>query len=285
LIDEGARDKRLLVVETEFASTLRVLGRDGNTLSQLLRHAWDDGLLRSMTKNSPVVATDAHVSIIGHITRDELDRDLDLTETANGFANRFLWVWIKRARVLPEGGNLESIDFAGLITGLRAAVNFASRAGELKRDPEATALWRLVYPALSDGKPGLRGAVTSRAEAQVTRLALIYALLDCEPVIRRVHLEAALALWGFCDASCRMVFGDTLGDPIADEILIALREEPAGLMRTQIRDLFLRHSRPGAIARALRLLEGQGLARSERVETGGRPGEKWVAARDPSHAT
>ena len=32
LVDEGVEDKRLLVIESEYALTLRVLGRDGNTL-------------------------------------------------------------------------------------------------------------------------------------------------------------------------------------------------------------------------------------------------------------
>ena len=40
-----------------------------------------------MTK-SPAKATDAHISVIGHITTDELRRSLTRTEAANGFANR-----------------------------------------------------------------------------------------------------------------------------------------------------------------------------------------------------
>ena len=79
MVDGGVEDKRLLVVETEFASTLRVQGREANTLSATLRNAWDNGNLRILTKNSPAVATDAHVSVIGHITADELRRYLDST--------------------------------------------------------------------------------------------------------------------------------------------------------------------------------------------------------------
>ena len=75
--DSGISDKRLLVFESELASTLRVLGRDGNTLSAIVRQAWDTGNLRTLTKNSPAKATDAHISLIGHITKDELRRYLD----------------------------------------------------------------------------------------------------------------------------------------------------------------------------------------------------------------
>jgi len=80
--DHGVEDKRLHVVESEFASTLRVLGRDGNTLSALIRLAWDGQILRAMTKNAPAMATGPHISLIGHITKDELRRDLDRIEAA-----------------------------------------------------------------------------------------------------------------------------------------------------------------------------------------------------------
>ena len=49
---EGVTDKRLLVVEQEFARTIRVMGREGNPLSAVMRQAWDSGNLNTMTKNS-----------------------------------------------------------------------------------------------------------------------------------------------------------------------------------------------------------------------------------------
>lgn len=39
--DSGVADKRLLVVEPEFAAVLKVARREGNTLSSVLRKAWD----------------------------------------------------------------------------------------------------------------------------------------------------------------------------------------------------------------------------------------------------
>jgi hypothetical protein len=56
-IDEGVTDTRLLVVENEFASVLRMTERPGNTLSAILRDAWDARTLQSMTKGSPARAT------------------------------------------------------------------------------------------------------------------------------------------------------------------------------------------------------------------------------------
>ena len=52
VVDRGVTDKRLLVVETGFASVLRMLQRDGNTLSALIRQAWEVGNLYSMVEQS-----------------------------------------------------------------------------------------------------------------------------------------------------------------------------------------------------------------------------------------
>ena len=69
-------DKRLLVYEPEFASVLKVMARDSNTLSAQIRQAWDSGDLRTMVKNNPAVASGTHISILGHITKEELLRYL-----------------------------------------------------------------------------------------------------------------------------------------------------------------------------------------------------------------
>jgi hypothetical protein len=277
VVDPGAVDKRLLVLEPELASTLRVMGREGNNLSAVVRQAWDTGTLRVLTRKDPIQATDAHISVVGHITRDELVRYLDSTEAGNGFANRFLWVCVRRAQLLPEGGALREEVLAPLEARLAEAVRFAAEERPMGRDEEARALWREVYPRLSEGKPGLLGAVTSRAEAQVTRLSLVYALLDACREVRRPHLEAALALWRYCEESARFIFGESLGDPLADELLRALRANPQGLTRTEIAELFGRHKRGERVSAALAGLAERGLARMVRQETGGRPSERWLA--------
>ncbi len=59
LFDAGVEDKRCLVSAPEFVSVLEVMGRDGNTLSAVVRDAWDGGNLNVMTKNNAVRATNA----------------------------------------------------------------------------------------------------------------------------------------------------------------------------------------------------------------------------------
>jgi hypothetical protein len=273
--DPGVSDKRVLLIEAEFSSPLRVMEREGNTLSAVLRDAWDTGTLRTLTKNSPARATGACISIIGHITKNELLRNLTSTETANGFANRILWLCARRSKVLPEGGHIEDVNLSPIVAQLKQAVNFGQSAGELKRDEAARRAWCAVYEQLSEGKPGLLGSVTSRAEAQVVRLSLLYALLDCSPIIRAEHLEAALAVWDYCEASAKYVFGDALGDPVADAILAALTATTEGLTRTDIAGLFGRNKSAREIDGALAAIEGMGRANRQTEKTGGRPVERW----------
>ncbi len=277
VVDEGVSDKRLLVFESEFASTLRVAQRPGNTLSPTIREAWDRGDLRTLTKNSPARATDAHISIIGHVTRQELLRYLTMTEKANGFGNRFLWCCVRRSNVLPEGGRSHEVDFGLEIRGLVEAIEAARQTGEVRRDDEAKEIWAQVYPALSAAKPGLLGSVISRAEAQTMRLACLYALLDRSAIVRAEHLLAALALWEYCERSAHWIFGDALGDPVADEILSNLRNSPEGLTKTEISQLFGRHRKKDELGRALCELQRAGLATAEKEEGVGRSAERWKA--------
>ncbi len=279
--DPGVPDKRLLVVEGEFASMLKVMSRQGNTLSPVVRQAWDcPSVLQSLTKNSPAKASNPHISIIGHITRDELRRRLDSTEAGNGFGNRFLWVCARRSKLLPLGGHVPEPTLSELRGYVLERVLFARTVGEMQFDQAALQQWYKVYPSLSEGKPGLLGAVTGRAEAHVRRLSMLYALMDQTNVITDQALKASLALWGYCERSAQYIFGDALGNTTADSILGKLRQSPAGMTRTDIRDHFARNKTTTEIDQALQLLVNNSLVYPTKVDTGGRPGERWFAIPD-----
>jgi hypothetical protein len=248
--DPGVSDKRLLIVEPEYERALSVMKRDGSTLSAVVRDGWDRGDLSSLTKNYPARATGAHISIIGHITTEELRATLDRVSMANGSANRVLWLMVRRSRVLPFGGSLdeETITDLGRRTGAMIA---AHKVGRVTMSADAKEEWRLVYPDLSAGRSGLLGAITNRAEAQVIRLALLYALLDGGGEIKSGHLRAALALWEYAETSAEYIWSDCLGNPVADEILRVLRSAgAAGKARSEIRDHFGRNRSADEIGRA-----------------------------------
>jgi hypothetical protein len=279
VLDEGVEDKRLLVLEAELAGVLKVMSREGNTLSPIIRQAWDDGALQTLTKNSPMKATAAHVCIIGHITKAELLRHLTDTEAANGFANRFIWLLVKRSKALPFGGEWFKVDVASLVRRLSSALEFGSVPVEATWGDDARDIWARVYGPLSEGKQGLFGAVVGRGEAQVMRLAALYAVMNKSHEIESEHLLAALALWDYAEQSARYVFADATGDPVADQILEALRASgKKGMTKTEISHLLGRNRSAARIDRALILLLSTGRARRKTQRTGGRQAEKWFAA-------
>ncbi len=136
VIEEGVEDKRLLSIEPELASLLKVMTRQGYTTSAVIRTAWDGGKLQNLIKNSPDTATGAHISIIGHITKNELLRYLTETEAGNGFANRFLWLLVRRSKELPFGGAWSTVDTAPLSKRLYGALSFGRHpaGGHLGRE-------------------------------------------------------------------------------------------------------------------------------------------------------
>ena len=280
LADAGVSDKRLLLDEREFFGALTVLKREGSILSRIVRDAWDcTEILQSMTKHSPTHATHALISIVGHITVEELRRTLDQTSMANGYANRFLFACVKRSKLLPHGGKVDE-DVNTKLGARTYEALVAARALDRVTMTEAAARhWAGVYAVLAQGAPGLLGAITDRAEAQTTRLALLYALLDQAPQIDVVHIEAALALWRYCEASARTIFGDIIGDPNADTILRALRVAGAsGLSRSDLINLFGRHLAANKLDAALiALLSAGKVRRAGMQKTGGRPVEMWFA--------
>ncbi len=146
-----------------------------------------------------------------------------------------------------------------------------------RRDEAARELWQDCYPALSQVRPGLYGAATSRAEAQVLRLSAIYAALDCSSIIALPHLQAALAVWEYCSASASLLFGTVTGDPTADRIREAVDASPDGLSRKQITALFHGHLGSQRIEAALQQLLSLGVLSRHLEPSGGRPATLWTA--------
>jgi hypothetical protein len=277
---QPATDRRLLALSEEFAAVLHSLRRTKGHLSPLLRCAWDSGDLRSLGGLHPIQATGTHISLIAHITQRELAENLHPTEAHNGFANRCLWTAVQRSQCLPEGGNLDAHELSAVAAELRRALDWVGDAHTLRlvRDDQARALWHDCYPALSQVRPGLYGAATSRAEAQVLRLSALYAVLDCSPIIRLPHLQAALAVWDYCSASASLFFGTATGDHTTDRILEAINASTAGcLSRMQITALFHGRLSSSRIEAALEQLISLGAIYPSSQPSGGRPSTLWSA--------
>lgn len=269
----GVEDKRTLVVEEEFVRVLTVARREGNTLSAVLRQAWDDGRLRTMTK-TPLVATGAHVCIIGHVTIPELRLKLTEVDMGNGVANRFIWACARRSKLLPAGGaGIHPDVVADLGRRTASALEVARKIGLVRRTREAEEVWSDLYTEMAEDDTGdLVGAITARAEAQVLRLSLVYALLDGSNMIDVDHLDAGWSVWCYCRDSARYIFGDSLGDEVADRLLAAVRNAGSdGLDGAAQSAVFARHVSAKRLEAARQVLLARHLVVQTKVETDGRP--------------
>jgi hypothetical protein len=282
----GITDKRILVIESEFVSMLRNASRNGNTLSATVRQAWDAGVMQVMTKLSPAKATDAHISIIAHITQSELQRELTSTDSQNGFANRFLWVCASRSQLLPDGGRVPPEDLQAIDERIRQVLDYWRGKGDLEmvRDEEARAHWNSIYENLSGDRPDGYAGMVSRSEAQVTRLSCIYAALDCSSVVRLAHIRAGLAVWEYCEASARCLFDQRGTNPDETRIKVALEFNIDGMSRTEINRLFSGNLNAAKIGQALESLTKSGCAEMRLSSTLGRPEQRWFALRGEEKA-
>lgn len=274
----GALDKRLLVQEGEFARFLKVCNRDGSTLSMTIRDAWDGKKLQARSRAATSQSTGHHISIVGHITLEELRMRLTDVEAANGFANRFLYVLGRRSQRLPEGGNVpqEVCERLGKILG--EALRSAGTIGSVQRDDAARDLWAHMYEAMDlDAPGGLLEAVTCRDTAQVLRLSVTYALLDGSGVITTDHLWAAWAVWRYCRQSAAVIWGDAIGDPIADRVLTCVREAVGGVDRTEISRALSNKVSANQLDAAIEKLLSRQLVEHFIEKTGGRDRHVYVA--------
>lgn len=248
-------DKRLIILDEEFASGLACTKREGNTLSMGIRCFWDSGDYAPLTKNNPVTVRAAHISILTHITMQELAVCLGEVQAVNGFGNRFLWICARRAKLVPLPSRMPDAELAPLQRELWRLVGLAQRRGTMTMTPPAVTLWESLYTELSQEHSGLAGSIINRAEAQSLRLALIYALLEGAERIAENHLHAALAMWNYAQESALYIFGDRVADPLEEKVLAALKAGP--LTATELSAALNRHVPRERLQPLLQQLEGQ----------------------------
>ena len=282
-VDPGVADKRLFVIEGEFGAVLKAVQREGNTLSAILRSAWDHGNIAPLTKHNRIRATGAHVGFVGHITHQELETLLQTSDIWNGFANRILWGVVRRTGRVPFPQPIADGDLADIAASLAECLRCVCGNPDHPRtfDRIAASKWTAIYDTLTEDRPSALGAVTSRAEAQVLRLALLYSLLDPHAsMIGIQHLKAAVAVWQFCDESARYIFGQAETDPDANRIVEAIQER-GEMTSTEINKLFQGHVSSRRIRDILQRLQAYGKL-TARTAGGGRQGKAktiWVKAK------
>jgi hypothetical protein len=208
-------DKRLWVVESEFANVLHQSRREGNTLSAALRDCWDGVSLKPATKTNRLYASDPHVCLSGAISPGELTGLMTARELTNGFANRFLIIWAERTQILPFPKSTPQSTVDDLALRILKVLQFVgadqhSDQNRLRMELSPQAQWRyaqLYRTELHDDiGSDLVNAMVERRAPMLLRVAMVFALTDLQMRIEIAHVEAAMAWMRHATASVRYVF-------------------------------------------------------------------------------
>ena len=247
MTDSGVEDKRACISLGEFQGILAVCHRSDSLLPVVLRDAWDGLPLKNMVKSDPASCSEGLISVLADVTRADLSVSLTQADRNNGFANRFLWVYVHRTKLLAMGG--DELDWTAEACALRECIEFARGVRRMFMDEAARKMWtRTLYPKLERDVPGIVGAIIARASAHVIRLAMLYALLDKSDRICVEHLEAAVALWQYCEDSAQAIFGELLTPDQTKLVEFLVAHGPA-TKKTLIHDCF-RRNRPADLIQA-----------------------------------
>jgi Protein of unknown function (DUF3987) len=226
----GITDKRLCIREGELASVFVLASKPDSRADVVLRDGWDGKPLRNVVKgatdgvNNSAICMEPQLSISGDTTRHELVRKMPPGADQNGFANRFLYCYVYRVKLCPNGGPV--IDWGQELIQFYEIIQFAKNQKCVGLSPSAKKAWMRMYLEIENNKvPGAAGSMTSRAAAHIRRLALIYALIDMSDVVEPKHLHAARALWDYCSESAEYIFNRYTRDQLHILQFVEVRRE------------------------------------------------------------
>ena len=220
-------DKRLLVVESEFANVLVQNKRDGNTLSTALRDAWDGTCIQPATKSNRVGASNPHIGVLADITPSELKSLMSSRELTNGFANRFIFFWAEGGKINPFPKQTPKDVIDSFAHRAVEVLLFAGADRHAERDvkrmtfsQDAKVLYDKLYRGeLRDGSAGEQiTGLLARRSTTLIRLAMIFGLTDRTLTIEVTHIQAAMAWVRYWVDSVKYIFQSAL-DEVATELV------------------------------------------------------------------
>lgn len=276
--DDAAPDPRMLVLETEWESVLARTRREGNTLSGILRDAWDGRPLATMNAGGASREVGVHaLTVVGHITPQALQEGMTGADLTNGFLNRFIPIAVHRPHLVvwPEEMTVNARNSLLTIATKKSDVD-----GEYTLSPAARDIytsWYTTYSLESEKTSERVAMATGRAVANLLRLSLIYAWLDdSDGIIDADHIKAAMAIIDNSQASALLLLAPGRAG-IDGKILKALREN-GPMTKTELSGHFNRHVSADQLAEALdALVESGEVVMDKETGTGGRPAERYRA--------
>lgn len=223
-------DKRLWVVETEFANVLQQARRDGNTLSSALRDAWDGVSIKPATKTARTWATDPHIGVAAAITPTEVCELMKTRELSNGFANRFLIFWAERDRLVPFPTATDKETLNRLVERTEDVLRFMRGSYPAESDTRQMGMSQTAQDAykklyrcdLNKGTGSVKlDGILERRAPMLLRLAMLFAMTDLTLVIEAQHIEAAWAWVSYSVDSVRYIFKESAAGEVDAEHLAA----------------------------------------------------------------
>jgi len=242
-------DKRLWVIESEFANVLHQGKRDGNTLSAALRDCWDGVSIRPATKGARLWATDPHVALSAAITPSELKAMIAARDLTNGFANRFLTIWAERTKILPLPEATPTTEVDRLAARVCEVLNYCRASSWGNRDTnrvslskEAEDCWKTLYEdELNSRNHGERiNALLERRAPMLLRIAMLLALTDKTNSVTPDHVNAAMAWIRYSVESVKFIFASGADEAATEETnataekIIDILKDKGSATRTQL---------------------------------------------------
>ena len=176
LIHHG--DPNRLFVLQEFKSLFDAMTRDSSNVDSVLRQAFDRESLQVNRARDVQRVDDANISIIGHITPDELTEQVRSVWAVNGFFRRWLWCYSESSKevnsIMPENIAADLVDLFVL------AIENARRHASVTLTPEAWDYWAEWRRSLATDDESFITKASAGHESRVARMALVLALLDLD---------------------------------------------------------------------------------------------------------
>jgi hypothetical protein len=274
---------RVFVEEREFSRVLHISQRQGSIARDVYREAWDNHLLAKITKSSKQHVENVTLSLIGHITKAELESDTTEVDQLGGFLARFLHVWSERKEFRSEAPSLDAGVRDEFVADLQAALQFArTEAPEhyvwtAKAEPVWDEICDWVTSQIQDGgdQENITTLKYSRAVPMIRRLAVILAVSNQAQRIGVQHIEAAHALWQYHAQTIEYLFGERIGDKDANKLYRRLQGHPAGLDQRDLDRAFGGHWSAAQKKRAFDILAQQGMI--EEIPAAGSRKKIWRA--------
>jgi len=220
-------DKRLWVIESEFANVLQQSRRGGNTLSAALRDCWDGVDLKPATKSNCVHATKPHVCLSGAISPTELLSLTQRRDLLNGFVNRFLLVWGERTQIAPfprraPQARVEALaaEVAEILEFTRPRVEDAQETVLMSMADQARRRYAQLYRSELNQPAGnaLVDSLLERRAPMLLRLAMLFALTDRQWLIEEQHIDAAAAWVRYATGSACFIFSDVRNRSVPERV-------------------------------------------------------------------